>query len=212
MPLRSLRSIVAGRPPVEAASITTVVDAARIMKRANIGALLVVDHARLIGIFTERDALFRLLAEGRDPHATRLADVMTPRPQTIHPDEPFLRALRMMHEGKFRHLPVVEFDRPLGVVSRAARRPRAARDDERVAPAITYPRGDAMAAHTYKLIELVGTSPTSTDEAIRNAIEKAAATVKHIDWYQVIESRGHVENGRVSHYQVALKVGFRIED
>jgi dodecin len=69
-----------------------------------------------------------------------------------------------------------------------------------------------MAAHTYKLIELVGTSPSSTDEAIRNAIEKAAATVKHIDWYQVIESRGHVENGRVSHYQVALKVGFRIED
>jgi CBS domain-containing protein len=117
MPLRSLRSIVAGRPPVEAPSITTVVDAARIMKRANIGALLVVDHARLIGIFTERDALFRLLAEGRDPHTTRLADVMTPRPQTIHPDEPFLRALRMMHEGKFRHLPVVEFDRPLGVVS-----------------------------------------------------------------------------------------------
>src|SRR4051812_1513597 len=117
MPLRSLRSIVAGRPPVEAASITTVVDAARIMKRANIGALLVVDHTRLIGIFTERDALFRLLAEGRDPHATRLAEVMTAQPQTIHPDEPFVRALRMMHEGNFRHLPVVEFDRPIGVVS-----------------------------------------------------------------------------------------------
>jgi flavin-binding protein dodecin len=69
-----------------------------------------------------------------------------------------------------------------------------------------------MAAHTYKLIELVGTSPSSTDEAIRNAIEKASATVKHIDWYQVIESRGHVENGRIAHYQVALKVGFRIEE
>ena len=69
-----------------------------------------------------------------------------------------------------------------------------------------------MAAHTYKLIELVGTSPSSTDEAIRNAIDKAAATVKHIDWYQVIESRGHVENGRVAHYQVSLKVGFRIEE
>ena len=53
-----------------------------------------------------------------------------------------------------------------------------------------------MAAHTYKLIELVGTSPTSTDEAIRNAIQKASATVKHIDWFQVIESRGHVENGQ----------------
>jgi len=69
-----------------------------------------------------------------------------------------------------------------------------------------------MAAHTYKLIELVGTSPTSTDEAIRNAIEKAAVTIKHIDWFQVIEARGHVENGRVAHYQVSLKVGFRIEE
>jgi CBS domain-containing protein len=117
MPIRSLRSIVAGRPPIVATSITTVVEAARTMKQHNIGALLVVDHTRLIGIFTERDALFRLLAEGRDPHATRLADVMTAQPQTIHPDEPFVRALRMMHEGKFRHLPVVEFDRPLGVVS-----------------------------------------------------------------------------------------------
>src|SRR6476646_2803998 len=104
MPIRSLRSIVAGRPPIVAASITTVVEAARMMKRHNIGALLVVDHTRLIGIFTERDALFRLLAEGRDPHA-------------IHPDEPFVRALPMMHEGKVRHLPVVEFERPLGVVS-----------------------------------------------------------------------------------------------
>ena len=117
MPLRSLRSIIAGRPPVEAPSITTVVEAARLMQRENVGAVLVVDHARLTGIFTERDALFRVLADGRDPRSTRLADVMTPRPQTIHPDEPFVRALRMMHDGGFRHLPVVEFDRPLGVVS-----------------------------------------------------------------------------------------------
>jgi flavin-binding protein dodecin len=69
-----------------------------------------------------------------------------------------------------------------------------------------------MAAHTYKLIELVGTSSTSSDDAIRNAIQKAAATVKHIDWFQVIEMRGHVENGLVAHYQVSLKVGFRIEE
>ena len=69
-----------------------------------------------------------------------------------------------------------------------------------------------MAAHTYKLIELVGTSPTSTDDAIRNAIQKASATVKHIDWFQVVETRGHVEDGRIAHFQVALKVGFRIED
>lgn len=69
-----------------------------------------------------------------------------------------------------------------------------------------------MAAHTYKLIELVGTSPSSTDDAIRNAIQKASATVKHIDWFQVVETRGHVEDGRIAHFQVALKVGFRIEE
>ena len=68
-----------------------------------------------------------------------------------------------------------------------------------------------MTAHTYKLVELVGSSQTSSDEAIRNAIQKAAATIKHIDWFQVIETRGHVQDGRVAHFQVTLKVGFRIE-
>ena len=68
-----------------------------------------------------------------------------------------------------------------------------------------------MTAHTYKLVELVGTSPDSTDEAIRNAIRKASATVKHIDWFQVIETRGHVDGAKIAHYQVTLKVGFRIE-
>ena len=117
MAIRSIRTIVAGQTPITAVKTSSVLAAARVMEQHNVGAILVLDGTRLIGIFTERDALFRLLAEGRDPHTTRLADVMTPRPQTIHPDEPFLRALRVMHEGKFRHLPVVEFDRPLGVVS-----------------------------------------------------------------------------------------------
>lgn len=117
MPIRSLRSIVSGQPPVTAPGAMTVADAARLMKRGNVGALLVVDTTRLVGIFTERDALFRVLAEGRSPALTRLEDVMTAQPQTIHPDEPFVRALRIMHEGKFRHLPVVEFERPLGMVS-----------------------------------------------------------------------------------------------
>ncbi len=117
MPIRSLRSIVAGQTPITASKTTTVVDAARLMKRHNVGALLVVDGTRLIGIFTERDALFRLLAEGRNPAITRVADVMTAQPQTIHPDESFGNALRIMYECKFRHLPVVEFGRPLGMVS-----------------------------------------------------------------------------------------------
>ncbi|HYT98385.1 MAG TPA: CBS domain-containing protein [Casimicrobiaceae bacterium] len=117
MSIRSIRSIVAGQTPISAAKTTTVVDAARLMKQQNIGALLVLDSSRLIGIFTERDALFRVLAAGRDPNATQLGDVMTAQPQTIGPDEPFLHALRIMHEGKFRHMPVVEFGRPLGMVS-----------------------------------------------------------------------------------------------
>jgi len=117
MSLRSLRSIVATQPPAIAEKTLTVLEAAILMKEKGKGALLVVEASRLTGIFTERDALFRLLAEGRDPHATRLAEVMTAQPQTIHPDEPFVRALRMMHEGNFRHLPVVEFERPIGVVS-----------------------------------------------------------------------------------------------
>lgn len=117
MSIRSIRSIVAGQTPISATQDTTVVEAARTMKEANIGALLVLDSSRLIGIFTERDALFRVLAAGRDPITTRLADVMTAQPQTIGPDEPFVHALRIMYESKFRHLPVVEFGRPLGMVS-----------------------------------------------------------------------------------------------
>ena len=117
MQVRTLRTIVAGRPAVTTARTSTAAEAARLMKQRNIGSLLVVDGTRLVGIFTERDALFRVLAGGRDPAVTTLDEVMTPQPQTMHPDEPFVRALRVMFEGRFRHLPVVEFGRPLGVVS-----------------------------------------------------------------------------------------------
>jgi CBS domain-containing protein len=117
MPIRSLRSIVAEQTPITAPKTATVMEAALLMKKENIGAILVVDGSRLIGIFTERDALFRVLAAGQDPKTTRLTEVMTPQPQTIHPDEPFLSALRIMHKGGFRHLPVAEYDRPLGMVS-----------------------------------------------------------------------------------------------
>ena len=68
-----------------------------------------------------------------------------------------------------------------------------------------------MAPHVYKLVDLVGSSTTSTDDAIRNAIETAAKTVRHIDWFEVVEARGHVVDGKVAHYQVTLKVGFRLE-
>lgn len=69
-----------------------------------------------------------------------------------------------------------------------------------------------MPDHTYKLIELVGSSTIGTDDAIKNAIAKASLTVKHMNWFEVVETRGHIVDGKVAHYQVTIKVGFRIED
>ncbi len=117
MAIRSVRSVVANQTPLMAAKTTTVLEAAHQMKAHGKGAMLVVEGSQLIGIFTERDALFRVIAGGRDPATTAIADVMTPQPQTIHPDEPFLNAMRIMHRGGFRHLPVAEHGRPLGMVS-----------------------------------------------------------------------------------------------
>lgn len=68
-----------------------------------------------------------------------------------------------------------------------------------------------MTAHIYKIIELVGSSPNSSDEAIRNAIERASETVKHLDWFEVTETRGHIVDGCVAHFQVTIKAGFRLE-
>ena len=68
-----------------------------------------------------------------------------------------------------------------------------------------------MANHVYKTLELFGTSTTGSDDAIQRAIETAAKTVRNIDWFEVVETRGHVAGGKVAHFQVTLKVGFRIE-
>ena len=68
-----------------------------------------------------------------------------------------------------------------------------------------------MSDHVYKIVELVGSSTTGSDDAIHNAIELASATLRHIDWFQVLETRGHVADGKIAHYQVTLKVGFRLE-
>jgi flavin-binding protein dodecin len=65
--------------------------------------------------------------------------------------------------------------------------------------------------HVYKTVELTGSSPKSTDEAIRVAVERASKTLRNIKWVQVLEQRGHVENGKVAHWQVTMKVGFTLE-
>jgi len=118
MPQRPVRSLIAGQKILTAAAEITVAEATRLMKHRQLGAVMIVQNdGRLAGIFTERDAVFRVLAEGRDPNATSLAEVMTPHPQTIAPDKPFSYALLMMYEGGFRHVPVVEHGKPIGMVS-----------------------------------------------------------------------------------------------
>lgn len=69
-----------------------------------------------------------------------------------------------------------------------------------------------MSEHVYKFVELVGSSTTSSDDAIRRVIDTAAKTLRHIDWFEVVETRGHVKDGKVAHFQVTVKVGFRLED
>jgi flavin-binding protein dodecin len=69
----------------------------------------------------------------------------------------------------------------------------------------------AMSDHTYKVVELVGSSPDSIDGAIQNAIKRADQTLRSLRWFEVVQMRGHVENGQVQHYQVVLKVGFTLE-
>lgn len=69
-----------------------------------------------------------------------------------------------------------------------------------------------MSQHVYKKVELVGSSTKGPDDAIRNAIKRASATLKHLDWFEVVETRGHIQDGDVVHYQVTLRVGFRLVD
>lgn len=81
--------------------------------------------------------------------------------------------------------------------------------DEQAGPTRRAKEAD-MSNHTYKLVEIVGSSPDGCDAAIRSAIAKAGETIKHIDWFEVVETRGHIEDGEVAHYQVTLKIGFRV--
>jgi flavin-binding protein dodecin len=69
-----------------------------------------------------------------------------------------------------------------------------------------------MSGHTYKVVELVGSSTQGSDEAIQGAITRAAKTLRNLDWFEVAETRGHLVNGKIAHWQVKIKVGFRMED
>ena len=112
-----VRSVMERRKLLKAAPETLVSKAAKLMAAQNVGAVLVVEANCLVGIVSERDIAFRVVALGLDPQATRLADVMTRAPHTVDPDKPFGYALLVMQENGFRHLPVVQDGKILGIVS-----------------------------------------------------------------------------------------------
>jgi CBS domain-containing protein len=112
-----VRSVMQRRKVLKVSSSACVSEVAVLMASKNVGAVMVIENQRLVGIFTERDAVFRVMARGLDARTTRLADVMTSAPQTIEPDKPFGYALTIMYENGFRHLPVIENGKPIGIVS-----------------------------------------------------------------------------------------------
>jgi dodecin len=69
-----------------------------------------------------------------------------------------------------------------------------------------------MTSRTYRVTEIVGTSPDGIEAAIHNGVERAAQTLRHCDWFEVTEVRGHIKDGKVDHFQVGMKLGFRLED
>jgi CBS domain-containing protein len=118
MPRRLINEVLAGRTLVTASKDMTVRAAARLMVEKRIGALVVTEGGRIAGIFTERDALNKVMAPALDPETTTLASVMVSDPQTIGADKPLAYALYMMAEGGFRHVPVVDASgAPVGMVS-----------------------------------------------------------------------------------------------
>jgi len=119
MSFRQLSDIVLHQTPLVLPPETSVKDACRSMRDRRVGAVLVTDEdRRLLGIFTGRDAVARVLADGKAADKTKLAEVMTPSPQTMPPGNNAIEALRLMQDCGCRHVPVVEDGKVVGVVSR----------------------------------------------------------------------------------------------
>ncbi len=112
-----IKSVMDRSKVLTASPETSVVEAAKLMERKSVSAVLVVSQEKLVGIFTERDAVFRVIARGMDVRTTPLGDVMTPSPVTVTPEKSFGYALLLMHENGFRHVPVVVDGMPVGIVS-----------------------------------------------------------------------------------------------
>ena len=117
--MRHLSDIVREQRPLTLPPSATVKEACQSMNDRHLGAVLVTEkHGRLVGIFTGRDAVCRVLAAGKSAATTKLKDVMTAAPVTMPADKTVIDALRLMWDGGFRHVPVIDHDKLVGVVSR----------------------------------------------------------------------------------------------
>lgn len=114
---RLLKDVIKSRPVMSMPPNTTVREAAIKMKQSGMGSVAVTENGALIGIFTERDALFRVLSENIDPDSTPISQVMTKNVTTVPPSTSLTHALHLMHDFGFRHLPVVDNGVPTGMVS-----------------------------------------------------------------------------------------------
>ena len=114
---RPVKDVMRREKFLKAQPETPVGQVAKLMESKSVGAVVVIVEDQIVGICTERDIVFRVVAKGLDPEATRLGDVMTACPQTIAPDKAFGYALLLMHERGFRHLPVVQDGKVVGMVS-----------------------------------------------------------------------------------------------
>ncbi|MFM8798029.1 MAG: CBS domain-containing protein [Fluviibacter sp.] len=117
MPHRKLKTIVSQRPLVIASPDTSVLVAVKAMKEKGVGSVLVTESNSLVGIFTERDLMNRVIAEDLAPQNTLLSQVMTEKVIGLEADKPLSHALHLMHQHGFRHVPVLEQGKPVGIVS-----------------------------------------------------------------------------------------------
>lgn len=116
---RHMFDMVRDQQPVTLPPKASVKEACQRMHKRRVGAVLVTEGGdHLVGIFTGRDAVSRVLAEGRSPKKTQLAEVMTRDPDTMAPDKSAVEALRLMRDGGYRHIPIVHQGRVVGIVSR----------------------------------------------------------------------------------------------
>jgi len=117
--MRTMSDLVRSQDPLTLPPTATVMEAAQLMRDRSVGAVLVTEADRgLVGIFTGRDAVCRILAEGKDPSVTTLAEIMTAEPLTMTLRQTAIEALRLMQDARCRHLPIVHDGKPVGIVSR----------------------------------------------------------------------------------------------